>query len=186
MTLSQKEFLDHSACITLIGMAGSGKSTLGASLAKSMGCAFLDTDSLIESLYATPLQTITDTLKREEFLELEAEIICSLQASHCVIATGGSVVYMPKAMEKLKDLGPVIYLCADLAVIEQRIAQKPDRGLVIGENQTIADILRERIPLYEKYADYTCNAGKASVEECVAEILGQVQFIRQLSGKNRK
>lgn len=159
-------------CISLIGMAGAGKSTIGALLAKRLGWAFMDTDYLIESLYAARLQDITDAVSREEFLDLEADMIESLQPAFCVIATGGSVVYRPRAMAKLASFGPIAHIDAEIDRIIERIAMKPERGIVLAPGQSLKELLQERRPLYEKYASFSCDSGRLNAQECVESILG--------------
>ena len=106
-------------CISLIGMAGSGKTTIGVALARALGWAFIDTDSLIEAAYATRLQDISDALSRDAFLDMEADFICSLRTSRTVISTGGSVVYRDRGMKRLRDLGLIVRLDAPFRVIEE-------------------------------------------------------------------
>ncbi len=156
-------------CVTLIGMAGSGKSTIGSALARQMGYAFMDTDHLIEACYAANLQSVTDALSGKAFLDMEARFIRTLRASRCVIATGGSVVYRDDAMQHLRSLGPIVCLDASLDVIQRRIALKPKRGLVIAPGQTIADLYNERRLLYDKYADLHCDT-MSSPEVCATWI----------------
>lgn len=162
-------------CITLIGMAGSGKSTIGMALAKYMDYAFMDTDYLIESAYGTDLQSVADALPGDAFLDMEERFICSLRASRTVIATGGSVVYRESAMKHLHSMGPVVCLDASLETIQKRIALNPQRGLVIATGQTIADLYAERIALYTKYADLHCDTSK-SPGECAAWIAVHVSL----------
>ena len=162
-------------CITLIGMAGSGKSTISMALAKYMDYAFMDTDYLIESAYGTDLQSVADALPGDAFLDMEERFICSLRASRTVIATGGSVVYRESAMKHLHSMGPVVCLDASLETIQKRIALNPQRGLVIAPGQTIADLYAERMALYTKYADLHCDTSK-SPGECAAWIAGHVSL----------
>lgn len=157
--------------IILIGMASSGKTTLGQILADRLGWAGIDTDHLIESWYGAELQQVVDTLGKNKFLKAEEDIVASLSVKRCIISTGGSVVYGPKAMERLHSLGPVIWLYAPPEVIEARIALAPDRGLAIGPGQTIADLINERIPLYEAAADLKIDTSACSPEECVEQII---------------
>lgn len=152
-------------------MAGAGKSTIGASLAKNLGWAFMDTDYLIESLYAARLQDITDATSRDEFLDLEADMIETLQPAFCVVATGGSVVYRQRAMAKLASLGPIVHINAASDKIMERIAMKPDRGIVLKPGQSLEGLLQERLPLYEQYAAFTCDSGRLDADECVRRII---------------
>lgn len=160
-------------CITLIGMAGSGKTTIGTALAAQLDYAFLDTDHLIESAYGACLQAVTDALSSEAFLDLEARFVSSLRVSRAVIATGGSVIYRDSAMQHLRSLGPVVCLDAPLEVIQTRIAKNPNRGLVIAEGQTIADLYRERYALYNRYADIHCDT-QQSPAHCAQSIIRQL------------
>ncbi|MDO5536273.1 MAG: homoserine kinase [Desulfovibrionaceae bacterium] len=156
-------------CVTLIGMAGSGKSTIGHALARHLGYAFMDTDHLMEAAYAVNLQGVTEALPGSAFLDMEERFVRSVRAGRCVIATGGSVVYRDAAMQHLRSLGPIVCLDCSLAVIQKRIALNPKRGLVIAPGQTIADLYNERYVLYNRYADIHCDTTK-SPEACAAWI----------------
>lgn len=158
-------------CIILIGMAAAGKTTLATRLAQELGWACMDSDSLIESLYGARLQDITDAMDKETFLDVECETILSIRASRCVIATGGSVIYRPKAMEHLASLGPIIHVRASLQSVEDRIARNPDRGLVIAPGQSLANLFAERQPLYERAANIICDTDNKSPGLCVGQIM---------------
>ena len=149
-------------CVVLIGMAGAGKSTVGMALAQTLGWAFMDSDYLMEALYADRLQSVTDALSKEAFLDLEAVVLGSIRVQRTVIATGGSAVYRPQAMAHLATLGPVVFLDVPLETIEERIARNPDRGLAIAPGQTLADIFYEREALYNHYATLRCDGLRLS------------------------
>lgn len=165
-------------CISLIGMAGVGKSTIGLTLARELDWAFADSDHIIESLYGTRLQTVTDELGKEAFLDVEDGVVSSLRLQRTVIATGGSVVYRERCMRHLQALGPVVYLEAPLEVIEERIARNPQRGLAIAPGQTIADIFHEREALYRRYCSLRCATYPYSPAQCVRWILGHLDVSR--------
>ncbi len=160
--------LDTNANITLIGMPGVGKSTIGNALAKLIAFAPLDSDYLIEALYGVNLQEVADRLTKEQFLDLEAEVVSKIRVNRTVIATGGSVVYRDNAMQHLKSMGPCVFLSAPLDLILERIALNPDRGLAIGPNQTIEDLYEERKALYTKYADFIVEVDRNSTPSSVA------------------
>src|SRR5208337_422937 len=104
--------------IILIGMPGAGKSTVGVILAKTLGTTFVDTDIAIQEHAGRLLQDIIDTEGPGVFLEIEEETILSLSCRNSVIATGGSVVFSQKAMDRLKEEGVVVYLeisCGEMA-----------------------------------------------------------------------
>ena len=156
-----------SPCIVLIGMAGAGKSTIGEALAKRLDWAFMDSDHLIEAVYAARLQDITDALGKDAFLDVEATVINAIKAKRTVIATGGSVVYREKAMRHLASLGPLVHLDVPLGIVEERIARNPQRGLAIGPGQTLHDIFVERQELYTRYATLCCDAACKNPQQCV-------------------
>ena len=117
--------------ISLIGMAGAGKSTLGRMLAEKLGWAHVDTDRLIESYYGLPLQDVLDGLGLEEFLKVENSLVAMLNVRRAVISTGGSVVYGREAMERLHLLGPVVHLDISLQSFLKRVGDGSNRGLAI-------------------------------------------------------
>lgn len=158
-------------CVILIGMAGSGKSTIGARLAQEMGWALLDSDLLMESLYGCRLQDLTDALDRDAFLDVEAAVICAIRAQRTVIATGGSVVYREAAMRHLQSLGHIVHLDVPLDEIERRIARNPQRGLSLGPGQGVADLHRERAPLYAAWAALRCDATRGTPAGCARWIM---------------
>lgn len=156
--------------ITLIGMPGAGKSTIGRLLAKMLHFAYVDTDMVIEALYARPLQEVTEAMASEEFRDVEAEVICGLRGEDCVFATGGSVIYRPKAMEHLKTLGEIVWLNPELETIRERVAANPGRGISFGPGQTLDDLFAERAQLYRQYATLECDTADGSAEECARRI----------------
>lgn len=156
-------------------MPGAGKTTIGYKLAQALSWAFLDTDTIIESLYAARLQIITDTLGKKAFLDVESQIIRSIRLQRCVIATGGSVVYKQKAMDHLAALGPIIHIEVPLSVIEERVEMNPERGIAIAANQTLQDLYNERAPLYAANASFVCSSYDRSPDECVQEILSSLK-----------
>ena len=158
-------------CVILIGMAGSGKSTIGARLAQEMGWALLDSDALMEALYGCRLQYLTDAIPRDAFLDVECAVICAIRAQRTVIATGGSVVYREAAMRHLASLGHIVHLDVPLDEIERRIARNPQRGLSLGPGQSVADLHRERAPLYSAWASLRCDAGRGTPARCARWIL---------------
>lgn len=168
-------------CISLIGMPGSGKSTIGSLLAQQMSWAFMDTDFLLEALYACKLQDLVDSLSKDIFLEAEEQMVLALKSQRCVIATGGSVVYRPRAMQYLASLGPIVYIKSDLDCLQERIALNPQRGIAMNPGQSLEELYRERSALYDKYANLICNSGEMRPNECVEFIY---KHVRKLLGKS--
>lgn len=158
--------------ITLIGMPGSGKSTVGVLLAKALGYGFLDTDLLIQQQEGALLQEILDRRGVAYFLDAEERAVCSVQCRQYVIAPGGSVVCREEAISHLKAMGPVIYLRVPLEELVSRIYNLDSRGIALEPGQTLADILTIRAPLYERYADHVVDAVPGqNLAETVAQVL---------------
>ena len=96
--------------VTLIGMPGSGKSTIGVILAKALRYEFLDSDLLIQKQEKRKLSEIIEQDGPEKFKEIENQVNADIHVTDTVIAPGGSVIYCDEAMEHLKSIGKVIYL----------------------------------------------------------------------------
>ena len=158
-------------CVILIGMAGSGKSTIGARLAQEMGWALLDSDLLMEALYGCRLQDLTDALDRDAFLDVECAVIRAIRAQRTVIATGGSVVHREAAMRHLASLGHIVHLDVPLPEIERRVARNPQRGISLKPGQSLADLHHERAPLYSAWASLRCDAARGTPARCARWIL---------------
>ena len=156
--------------ISLIGMPGAGKSTIGVILAKITGLRFCDTDLDSQVQQGSTLQEI---LERDGYLQLRAverTVLLGIDLDNAVIATGGSAVYCEEAMARLAAAGPIIYLEVTLPVLEQRIAAAPLRGIASDSEQAFADIFAERTPLYRNHADLVIEADRGCPEQIAAEI----------------
>lgn len=157
--------------IVLIGMPGSGKSTVGVLLAKALGWGFLDTDLLIQQREGALLQELLDRRGIERFLDAEEDAVRSVSCQHTVIAPGGSAVCRPRAAEHLKALGTVIYLKLGPEALEGRLRNIRTRGVAMKPGETIADVYAYRAPLYERWADLTVEAEGQTLEETVSAVM---------------
>ena len=156
--------------LILIGMPGAGKSTVGVILAKRIGYHFIDTDLIIQAQQKSRLQEIIDRRGLEEFRRIEDQTLLELQTQHTVIATGGSVVYCKNGLHKLAENGYRIYLQVDLDSLQKRIADMGQRGLVMEQGQSFAQLYQERTPLYVQEADLTINCQKLNAEQIAIQI----------------
>ncbi|MCK4623604.1 MAG: shikimate kinase [Desulfuromonadales bacterium] len=156
--------------LILIGMPGAGKSTIGVILAKRLGFHFIDTDLVIQAQEKCRLQEIINRRGLDAFREIEEQILLGLDTERCVIATGGSVIYSRKGLEAIGRTGLLIYLQVPLRELAQRIADMGQRGLVIGKDQSFAQLYAERTPLYEKFADLTIPCEKQNAEQVASRI----------------
>ena len=139
--------------IILIGMPGSGKSTVGVLLAKALGYDFVDVDLVIQRREGALLQEILDARGVEAFLDAEEQAVLSLDCDRCVIAPGGSAVCRESAARRLKALGTVIYLQVPLEELSSRIQN-----------------LSTRAPLYDKYADLTVYCGGQTLAQTARQV----------------
>ena len=163
--------------VILIGMPGSGKSTLGVLLAKALGYSFIDTDLIISRKAEKPLQKILDTDGLEFFLKLEAQTGCELECDHTVVATGGSMVLSEQAMAHLKQMGKIVYIDVPFDEIERRVTNITTRGIAFRKDETLEKVYKNRVPLYERYADATVKvSSRGNIEETVSKLLEQLIF----------
>ena len=163
-------------CISIIGMAAAGKTTIGRELSALIAWPQIDADHIIEATYGVELQQVCNVTDKEEFLDLEGAIISRLNVRRCIVSTGGSAVYRDEAIRYLKRFGPIVYIEVPLPIILERIARKPERGLAIAPGQTVEDLYNERVRLYEAAADFTVTGGKepaAAYAEIIARWLAE-------------
>lgn len=165
--------------IVLIGMPGSGKSTLGVVLAKVLGYDFVDADILIQSQADRTLQKIIDSLGPMGFIEVENDVLCDIEAEHTVISTGGSAVYSDEAMKHLTEIGTVVYLKVSLEELRSRLGGLHERGVVMkdGMGMSLDDLYEEREPLYEKYAEVTLETDGLSVRDATRKLVDALSLL---------
>jgi|TARA_B100000401_G_scaffold80043_1_gene50255 shikimate kinase len=155
--------------ISLIGMAGCGKSTIGAAISKKFNLSFIDTDHLIENKFKMSLENIKKKFGYEHVRSAEEEVILALNSSTQIISTGGSAVYSGLSMKHLKSFSKIIYINTPLETIVERIDAGQERGLAVPDGLSISDIYHERRPLYEKFSEHVVDGSK-TVHEIIEEI----------------
>ena len=156
--------------LTLIGMPGAGKSTVGIILAKILACGFIDTDVLIQINQQQSLQQIIDAKGHRHLRAVEERELLKLNIERHVIATGGSAVYSETAMAHLQAISTVVFLEVGFAEIERRIHNFETRGIAKSKHQTFRELYAERQVLYQKYAEKTINCDPLDQEEAALEI----------------
>ena len=157
--------------LILIGMPGSGKSTIGVILAKKSSRDFIDTDVLIQSNEHRSLQDIVDKDGYMALRDIEEKWVLTLDVKNTVVATGGSVVYSEKIMNHLSDLGSIIFLDLSLANLEKRITDYDQRGIARRPDQGFTELFEERFELYRRYAQITLACDDLNHEAICANIL---------------
>lgn len=139
--------------IILIGMPGSGKSTIGRRLARHFVLDYIDGDDLIEERMNMPIQDVVDRLGIKRFLEVEAEVLRKLDLKQTVISTGGSAIYSREAIEHLRKDGVMIYLRISAKTMQQRVGHKPQRGLAKYPAHSLQRLYTDRAERYPQSAD---------------------------------
>ena len=143
--------------IILVGMPGSGKSTLGVLLAKMLGLSFIDADIVIQERVGQKLHEIIEEKGQEEFLTIEEEVNLSINPKNTIIATGGSAIYSQKTMEHYKKIGKIVFLDISYETLIKRLGDFSKRGVILRKGNSVMDMYNERLPIYKNYADITVN-----------------------------
>ncbi|PLX95204.1 MAG: shikimate kinase [Desulfuromonas sp.] len=160
--------------VTLIGMPGVGKSTVGVLLAKKLALPFVDTDLLFQVRYGQPLQKLLTISGRDAFLAAEEEVLLSLDPTPTVIATGGSAIYSDKGITALKSRGPLVWLDLPWPQLLPRLGNLDQRGVVRGADEEIADLAIARLPLYSAVADLRIAVEGFTPSEIVMTIVARL------------
>lgn len=162
--------------ITLIGMPGAGKSTIGKMLAKQIGFKFVDLDILIKEKEGRSHADILEKDGAEALLKAEEKYTLELDFAKTIFSPGGSITYSPRAMEKLKNDTTIFYLKLPLIEIEKRLGKNIfSRGIVGLKEKGIDDLFAERIPLYESFAHYTISCFALTDKSIVSKIINLIQ-----------
>lgn len=162
--------------LVLIGMPGSGKSTVGVILAKRTSHDFVDTDVVIQSVEHRSLQAIMDTEGYLKLREIEARVLQTLKLENHIISTGGSAVYSDAAMQHLRRNGTTIYLDVSVATLRERITDYETRGIAKRPDQSFDDLFEERTRLYRKYADLVVKGDGMSQDAVCNHIIRELDL----------
>jgi len=161
--------------LTLIGMPGAGKSTVGVILAKNLGLGFVDTDILIQEREQTTLQQILDQQGHLALRAIEEAVIVGLDVAGHVIATGGSAAYSDRAMRHLQRTSTIVFLDVDMETVQGRIRNFASRGIARAPEQSFEDLFAERQALYRRYADMTIDAARLDQDQVAERIARELE-----------
>ena len=159
--------------ISLIGMAGAGKSSIGIKLAQQLNLKFVDSDLLIEERFAQTLQEILDDAGYLKLRAIEEEVILSIDLADTLLSTGGSAVYSDKSMQYLQQNSLVIYLEVPFDQILERVPSFLDRGFAKEPSQSIEDAFYEREELYQNSAHHIIS-NTTDLNSCVSKIIALI------------
>lgn len=150
------------ALIVLVGMMGSGKSTVGMELADLLGVPFLDTDKLLEARLGRPIRQWFQIYGEEAFREYETLMLRELDMTEGVLATGGGIVLRDENWLEMKRLGVIVFLDVQPDVLKHRLTNtKRKRPLleVPDWEKRFDEILGSREPVYKR-ADFVVTVGE--------------------------
>jgi shikimate kinase len=164
--------------VVLMGFMGSGKSSVGRLVARTLRGRFVDTDRMVIDRAGCAIPEIFAQKGEAHFRELETEALRSLLgAKGLVAATGGGIVIARENRALLKKLGMVVWLTADEETIWERVSRNKNRPLLHTENprQTIHELLEKRNPLYEAVADMRVDTTGHAHAEVAEKICRRVR-----------
>jgi shikimate kinase/3-dehydroquinate synthase len=164
--------------IFLVGLMGSGKTTIGRVLAKKLNKRFIDSDHEIEARTGVSIPVIFEIEGERSFRQREADVIRDLTARQdIVLATGGGAILNPENRRYLKSRGTVIYLRASTQSILQRTAHDKNRPLLqtVDPRKRLEELARQREPYYQEVADLVVETGRPNIHGIVQSILTQLE-----------
>lgn len=167
---------------TLVGMPGSGKSTVGRQLARRLECGFVDMDQLLEERFGCSVRAFFEQHGEAEFRDRESALLAELAAGDpdMVLSTGGGAVLREANRRMLRDAcAPVFYLRASAEEIYRRLRHDRKRPLLqVDDPQArLRALYQERDPLYREVAHYVVETRRATVQG----LLNMVQMQLELS-----
>lgn len=160
-----------SPVIVLVGVPGSGKSTVGRLLARKLDVDFRDTDTDVEAVAGMPITDIFVSLGEPAFRKYEeGAVAAALQEHEGVLSLGGGAV-LSEATRRLLANQPVVWLDVDLSHAAQRVGMNQSRPLLLGNVRgTMKKLLEDRAPLYASVARWKIDTADKAPTAVVAEI----------------
>jgi len=164
--------------IVLIGMRGSGKTTVGKLLSKKLNKTFYDLDRLLAEKESQPIAEIVKTHGWEYFRDKESEIAEEIsQKTNAVIATGGGLILRQKNIDALAAHGKFIFLKASIPSIFRRISKDKNRPSLTEKKsftEELEDVWNNRKEIYKQTADIIIETDNKAIKQIVDEIIKQL------------
>ncbi|MCX7255812.1 MAG: shikimate kinase [Polaromonas sp.] len=175
-----------SSQIILIGLPGSGKSTVGRQLARRLQLAFLDSDHVIEERLGCSIRDYFEREGEASFRDVEEAVIDELTLrAGGVLSTGGGSVLRPANRQHLRERGYVVYLRSSPEELFRRLRNDVNRPLlqVADPLGRLRDLYVQRDPLYRETAHFIIETGRPSVSTLVNMIGMQLELSGIVSGQ---
>lgn len=165
--------------VALVGMPGSGKSTVGRQLARRLNWCFVDSDAQIESQLGCSVRSYFEQHGEEKFRDVEQQVLERLVASDKqVLATGGGAVLRQANRTGLSSNAQVVYLRSTPEELFRRLRHDTHRPLLQVRDplRQLRDLFHERDPLYRETAQFVIETGRPTVRMLVGMILMQLEL----------
>jgi len=174
----------QSGNLILVGMMGSGKTTMGRALAKHLGKAFVDSDEEIQQRTGVTIPHIFDIEGETGFRQRETAAIRDLvERDNMVLATGGGAVLAEQSRELMRQNGIVIYLKANVHDLWQRTRHDRNRPLLQTADPyaKLTELFQQREPLYRQVADIVMQSGKQSAHALMLQLVDEIEAFRKFN-----
>ena len=161
--------------IVLVGLMGSGKTTVGRRLARELNQDFFDTDHEIIDKTGVTIDHIFDIEGEKGFRERESKILENLcQMSNIILSTGGGIVILPKNRKILKNAGLVVYLFSSIDQLLRRTAKSKTRPLLensTDRKKTMTELVEARDVYYREVASFVVDTTGKKLNEVINTII---------------
>lgn len=166
--------------IALVGLPGSGKSTVGRQLARRCGLPFVDSDAVIEERLGEPIRSFFDREGEDRFRDVEEQVLAEVASRAGVLSTGGGAVIRPANRRLLSEQAVVVYLYSTPEELFRRLRHDTQRPLlqVSDPLAKLRSLHAHRDPLYRECADFVVETGRPSV----TALVNLIQMQLELSG----
>ena len=172
--------MPFSSHISLIGLPGSGKSTIGRYLARRWSMDYVDVDVAIEERIQCSIKEFFASHGEDQFRDVEQEVLSQLlsQSKKMVVATGGGAVLRPENRKQLSAHSRVVYLSASPHEIAKRLQRDTQRPLLQVGNplQRLQELHAQRDPLYKEVAEFVVSGGGLSATQVAQRVAMQVEL----------
>lgn len=171
----------HTSAIILVGMPGSGKTTIGRNLSRQLRKPFVDLDHQIEQRAGVKIPVIFEIEGESGFRKRETTVLEEVLAQeNMVLATGGGAILREENRKLLSNFGCVVYLKASIEDLHRRTSRDRSRPLLAGTDskKRLTELLTERASLYESVADITIETGAGSIGSVVKKIIQSISPAR--------
>lgn len=164
--------------ISLVGLPGSGKSTVGRQLARRLQLPFSDSDQHIEQRIGCPIREFFEREGEAAFRDIEEQVIDDLTQKSGVLSTGGGAVLRELNRQRLHSRGKVVYLKSTPEELMRRLRHDTQRPLlqVTDPMQRLRELYAARDPLYRETAHFVVDTGRPSVATLVNMIVMQLEL----------